>query len=103
MTKQVIQAVKVLLSIATVRSQILCQLTAKMICGLKSLAFADSGVRTVGMPQVWKGLQLGFEGKINCYGGKIFILLRYMFKANFSGHNKIGVLTLNVPMATGPA
>jgi len=40
MTTQVIKTFKVLSIIATVRSQILCQLTAKMICQLKSL-FAD--------------------------------------------------------------
>jgi len=40
MTTQVIKAIEVLLIIATVRSQILCQLTAKMLCGLKPL-FAD--------------------------------------------------------------
>jgi len=39
MTTQVMKAIKVLSIIATVRSQILCQLTAKMICGLKSLTF----------------------------------------------------------------
>jgi len=33
-----------------VSSQIQWQLTAKMICGLKSLTFADSEVRTVRMP-----------------------------------------------------
>jgi len=54
MTTQVIKAIKVLAITATVRSQILCQLTVKMICGLKSLTFADSEVRTVRMPQVWK-------------------------------------------------
>jgi len=42
-----IKAIKVLSIIATVRSQILCQLTAKMICGL-----AGSEVRTVRMPHV---------------------------------------------------
>jgi len=26
-----------------------------------------------------------------------------MFKTNFSGHNKIGTLSLNAPMATGLA
>jgi len=55
MTTQVIKAIKLLSIIATVRSQIHCQLTAKMICGLKSLTFADS-VGTVRLPQVWKGL-----------------------------------------------
>ena len=56
MTTQVIKAIKVLSIIATVRSQILCQLliTTKMICGLKSLTFADSEVRAVRMTQVWK-------------------------------------------------
>jgi len=53
MTTQVIKAIKALSIIATVRSQILCQLTAKMICGLKPLTFADS-VRTARMPQVRK-------------------------------------------------
>jgi len=52
-TPQVIQT-KVLSIIATVRSHILCQLTEKMICGLKPLTFADSEVRTIRMPQVWK-------------------------------------------------
>jgi len=46
---QVIKAIKVLSIIATVRSQILCQLTTKIVCGLKSLTFADSEVR---MPYV---------------------------------------------------
>jgi len=54
MTTQLIKEIKVLSIIATVRSQILCQLTAKMICGLKSLTFADSEVRTVRMLQVWE-------------------------------------------------
>jgi len=53
-TIQLIKAIKVSSIIATVRLQILCQLTAKMICGLKSITFADSEVRTVRMPQVWK-------------------------------------------------
>jgi len=52
MTIRFIKAIKVLSIIATVRSQILCQLTAEVICGLKSLTFADSEVRTVRMPQV---------------------------------------------------
>jgi len=47
-----LKAIKVLSIIATVRSQILYQLTAKMICGLKSLTFADSEVRAVRMAQV---------------------------------------------------
>jgi len=51
-TTQDIKAIKLLSIIATVRSQILCQVTAKMICGLKSLTFADSEVRTVRMPKV---------------------------------------------------
>jgi len=42
MTTQVIKAMKFLSIIATVRSQILCQLTSKMICGLTTLTFADS-------------------------------------------------------------
>jgi len=54
MTTQLIKAIKVMSSVATVTSQILCQLTTKMICGLKSLTFADSEVRTFRMPQVWK-------------------------------------------------
>jgi len=54
MTTQVIKATKVLSIIATVRSQILCQLPAKIMCGLKSLTFVDSEVRTVRMPQVLK-------------------------------------------------
>jgi len=33
-------------------SYILCQLTAEMACGVKSLTLADSEVRTVRMPQV---------------------------------------------------
>jgi len=45
---------EVLSIIVTVRSQILCHLTAKMTCGLKSLTLADSEVVTVRMPQVWK-------------------------------------------------
>jgi len=40
--------------IATARSQILCHLTAKITCGLKSLTLADSEVIIVRMPQVWK-------------------------------------------------
>jgi len=42
----------VLSIVVGVRSQILCQLTAKMTCELKSLTLADSEVITVGMPQV---------------------------------------------------
>jgi len=38
---------KVLSIIATVRSQILCYLAAKMTCGLKSLTLVDSEVITV--------------------------------------------------------
>jgi len=53
MTTQVSKAIKVFSIIAIVRSQILCQLTAKMICRLKSLTFADPEVRTVRMPLVW--------------------------------------------------
>jgi len=41
MTTQVIKTIEVLSTMATVRSQILCPLTAKMICGLKSLTLAD--------------------------------------------------------------
>jgi len=41
-TTLVIKAIKVLSDVATVRLQIICQLTAKMICGLKSLTFGDS-------------------------------------------------------------
>jgi len=52
MTTQVIKAIKVLSIIATVMSQILCQLSEKMTCGLKSLTFAKSEVRTVRMSQV---------------------------------------------------
>jgi len=37
-----LKAIKASSIIATVRSQILCQLTAKMICGLKSLTFTNS-------------------------------------------------------------
>jgi len=43
---------KVLSIIETVRSQILCYLTAKITCGLKSLTLADSEAITVRMPQV---------------------------------------------------
>jgi len=39
--------------VASVKSQILFQLTAKIICGLKSLTLAYSKDRTVRMPQVW--------------------------------------------------
>jgi len=46
MTTQVTKAIKILSITATVRSQILWQLTAKMMCGLKSLTFADSEVTT---------------------------------------------------------
>jgi len=49
MTTQVIKAIKVLSITTNVKSQILCQLNAKMICGLKSLTLPDSEVR---MPQV---------------------------------------------------
>jgi len=42
MTTQAITVIKILSITAPVRSQILCQLTVKMICGLKSLTFADS-------------------------------------------------------------
>jgi len=75
MTTQLIKAIQVLLIIATVRSQILCQITTKVICGLKPLTFADSEVRTVRMPQVWKcklawsrpvARFWGLKGKIIC-------------------------------------
>jgi len=46
--------VEVLSVIATARSQILCHLTAKITCGLKSLTLADSEVITVRMPHVSK-------------------------------------------------
>jgi len=52
MTTQVTLTIKVLSTIATVRSQILCQLTAKMICALKSLTSANSEVRTDRMAEV---------------------------------------------------
>jgi len=52
MTTQVIKAIKFLSIIANLRSQIICQPTAKMICELKSLTFANSEVRTVRMPRV---------------------------------------------------
>ena len=42
MTTQVMKTIKVLSITPTVRSQILRQLTAKMIYGLKLLTFADS-------------------------------------------------------------
>jgi len=51
MTTQVVKAIEVLSITANDRSQTLCQLTAKMTCGLKSLGFADSEVRTVKMPK----------------------------------------------------
>jgi len=45
-----------------------------------------------------------------CWGGNIFVSLRYTFKTNFSGHNKIqsaqkylGTLSLNAPMSMGMA
>jgi len=44
MATQVIKAIKVVSIIAAMRSQILCQLTAKIICGLKSQTFVDSGL-----------------------------------------------------------
>jgi len=49
-----LQPLEVLSIIATVRSQILCHLTAKITCGLKSLTLADLEVITVRMPQVLK-------------------------------------------------
>jgi len=41
MTTQVVKAINVLSITATVKSQILCQLTIKMTCGLISRKFAD--------------------------------------------------------------
>jgi len=52
MTTQVMKAIEGLSIITTVSSQFLCQLTAKMIYGLKSLTLVDSEVGTVKMPQV---------------------------------------------------
>jgi len=73
MTTQVIKAIKVVRIIATVRSKILCQLTAKMICGLKSLTFADSGLsechmfKSVGWHKASPVARFwGMEDKINC-------------------------------------
>ena len=43
---------EVLSIIATVRSQVLCHLTAKLTCRLKSLTLADAEVITVRMPYV---------------------------------------------------
>jgi len=51
MTTQVIKAIEVLTIIATVWSQIKCQLTPKMICGIKSLTSEDKEVRTLRMSQ----------------------------------------------------
>jgi len=45
---------EVLSIIASVRSQILCHLTAKMAYGLKSLTLADSEVITSRIPKVWE-------------------------------------------------
>jgi len=47
-----LKPLEVLSIIETVRSQILCHLTAKNTCELKSLTIADSEVITVRMPQV---------------------------------------------------
>ena len=51
--KHKLKPTKILLIIASVRSQILSHLTAKMTCELKSLTLVDSEVRTIWMPQVW--------------------------------------------------
>ena len=45
-----LKPLEVLSIIVTVRSQILCHLTAKMSCGLKSLTHAHSEVTIVRMP-----------------------------------------------------
>jgi len=42
MATQVIKAIKVFFQSYFWESRILCQLTTKMMCGLKSLTFADS-------------------------------------------------------------
>jgi len=90
-----------------VGSQILCHVTAEMICGLKSLTFADSELsechkfESIGWHEA--GLWPGFNGKINCYGGKILFLLWYIFEKIFSGHKKLETLSLNSPVATGLA
>jgi len=47
-------AIKILSSIASMMSQILCQSTTKITCGLNSLTLASSEIRTVGMPQIRK-------------------------------------------------
>jgi len=52
MTK--LKPLEVLSIIATVRSQILCHLTAKITCGLKSLILANSEIIAVSMLQVGK-------------------------------------------------
>jgi len=47
-----LKPLEVLSIIETVRSQILCHLTAKIPCGLKSLTLADSEVIIIRIPQV---------------------------------------------------
>jgi len=87
-----------------------------MICELKSLTFADSEVRTVRIPQVWK-YRLAwsrpaarFWGQNKLVEDKDFYFYYSMFEKIFSGHNKIwraqknlGTLPLKDPMATGLA
>jgi len=53
MTTQVIKAIKVLSIMATVRSQILFQLTAKMIYGLKSLHMQSQNCQNATSLKCW--------------------------------------------------
>jgi len=46
-----LKPLEVLSIITTARSQILCHLTAKITCGLKSLTLADSEAITVKIPK----------------------------------------------------
>jgi len=82
MTTQVIKAMKVPSIIATVWSQIPCQLTAKMICGLKYLTFADSGLQNAtSFNKVYAGIKqacsqvLRFGRQNKLLGGKIFVFI----------------------------
>jgi len=78
--------------VVTVMSQILYQL--QKWCGLKSLTFADSKLLECRSLKDYAGIKQAhktarFWGQNKLLGKKDLFLLWYMFKTNFSGHNKI--------------
>jgi len=88
MTIRLIKAIKVLSIIATVRSQILCQLTVKMICGLKSqhLQTQNATIFKVlaGIKQACRQV-LRFEGQNNLLGEKDLFYYSICLKQTFLG------------------